>query len=106
MFETIIEFLKRFDEIVKFSFAISPIVLGLMQVLKSLKKGKKQLIGKDWLPAVSLVVGTLVSLLFFGIDVHSLQIGLISALIASGLYDVKKPVLATYNLVKKAIIKK
>ena len=73
------------SEVTEFATYLSPIVLGLVQVIKMAK-----IIDKDFLPLTSVFVGVLLGLMTVGFSWTAVLIGIISALISMGLYDTYK----------------
>ena len=80
-----------FEEIINIASCMVPFIVGFMQILKPLMKKNKKLI-----PAMSIVMGILLSLLFTGVSLLSVKIGLVSGLMSIG----------AYNVVRKSILKK
>ena len=74
-----------FTEINEFALLLAPVVISFMQAIK-----KSNFLSKDVLPIVTIFIGILVSLLFFGLNLVAVQVGLIASLISMGCYDVVK----------------
>ena len=74
-----------FDQINDFVLILAPVILGLMQVVKSMK-----IVDKKDLPFISLLIGVVLAVGFMGFHFLSVVIGLIASLVASGFYDVTK----------------
>ena len=74
-----------FTEINEFALLLAPIIIAFMQAIK-----KSNFLSKDVLPIVSIFMGVAISLLFFGLNLVAVQIGLLAGLISMGCYDVVK----------------
>jgi len=75
------------SEVTEFAIYISLIVVGLMQVVKTI-----ELFDKKFLPVVSIFLGILLAFGFIGFHFLSILIGIIAGLISMGLYDTGKSI--------------
>ena len=80
-----------FENITDIAVAMTPFIVSFIQIIKPLMKKNKKLI-----PFVALVIGVLLSLLFVGVNLLAVKVGLIAGLMSVG----------AYNFVKKSVLNK
>ena len=80
-----------FDKIIDIASVMTPFIVGFIEIIKPLMKKNKKLI-----PFVALVIGVLLSLLFVGVNLLAVKVGLIAGLMSVG----------AYNFVKKSVLNK
>ena len=80
-----------FENITDIASVMAPFIVRFIQIIKPLMKKNKKLI-----PFVALVIGVLLSLLFVGVNLLAVKVGLIAGLMSVG----------AYNFVKKSVLNK
>ena len=78
-------FTEIINEIIKVAIPVSPIVAGLVQTIKKTKKVKS-----IYLPVLSVAIGLTLSLTFIGLNLFASAVGIVSGLMASGMYNAMK----------------
>ena len=73
------------NQIHEFALLLTPIILGMMQAIKS-----TNLIAKENLPIVTVLVGILLSLIFIGFNLLAVEVGIVASLFGIGVYDIGK----------------
>ena len=74
-----------FDEIINIASAMAPFIVGFVEILKPLMKGKEKLI-----PVLAIIIAILLSLLFVGVNLLSVKVGVVAGLMSIGAYNVVK----------------
>ena len=80
-----------FENIIDIAVAMTPFIVSFIQIIKPLMKKNKKLI-----PFVAIIIGVLLSLLFVGVNLLAVKVGIVAGLMAVG----------AYNFVKKSVFKK
>ena len=80
-----------FENIIDIASVMAPFIVGFIQILKPLMKKCPKLI-----PLAGILIGVLLSLLFVGMSLLAVKVGIVAGLMAVG----------AYNFVKKSVFKK
>jgi len=79
-----------FEEIINIASFMSPFIIGFIEILKPLIKNKKLI------PLIGIAMGVILSLLFIGVNLLSVKVGIIAGLMSVG----------AYNFVRKTLLNK